>query len=89
MCDEANNGAAETVTPLPSPPAESPAAQEMAWFRRELESIRRELVDLRMSQRKALLEELAGIERPLVEQGVIAQRTRPPRHLRAIPEDEL
>jgi hypothetical protein len=44
--------------------------------------LRQELVELRMGQRKALLEELAALERPLVEQGVLAQRTREPRHRR-------
>lgn len=53
-------------------------------LRREIHELRQgqreELNELRMGQRKAVLEELAALERPLVEQGVIAQRTRPPRH---------
>lgn len=54
-------------------PLETQVVQLMA----AVERIQHELIDLRMAQRKALLEELAGLERPLVEQGVIAQRTRP------------
>ena len=49
-------------------------------LRQEIQSQRQELVDLRMDRRKVMLEELARLEEPLVERGVIAQRTRPPRH---------
>jgi len=76
MCDESEG---VTTSPIPTQ-ADSLAAQEMAWLRGELESIRRELVDLRMDKRKVILEELARLEEPLIEQGVLAQRTRPPRH---------
>lgn len=72
--------AAESVTPPTPAQVDSFVAQEMARLRGELESIRRELVELRMDKRKVILEELARLEEPLVEQGVIAQRTRPPRH---------
>lgn len=69
MCDEVETGAAP-----------NPVDARYEQLKQELAELRREMVELRMSQRKALLEELAGLERPLVEQGVIAQRTRPPRH---------
>lgn len=45
-----------------------------------VEGLRQELVDLRMDRRKVMLEELARLEELLVEQGVIAKRTREPRH---------
>lgn len=56
-----------------------PVEQIVVSLQMQVAAIQRELVELRMAQRKALLEELAGLERPLVEQGVIARRTRPPR----------
>lgn len=55
----------------------------MEGLRQEIQSQRQELVDLRMDRRKVMLEELASLEEPLVEQGVIAKRTREPRHRRA------
>ena len=54
--------------------------RQVVELKQEVDGLRRELVDLRMGQRKALLEELAYLERPLVDQGVIAQRTKPSRH---------
>lgn len=79
MCEEMEKTA--DVTPPAAPVA--PAAQveeQIVSLWQEVESLRRELVDLRMGQRKALLEELAALENPLVEQGVIGERTRRPRH---------
>jgi hypothetical protein len=73
MCEETERTAEHT------PPAVAVEAQ-VEQLQQQVAAIQRELVELRMSQRKALLEELAGLERPLVEQGVIAERTRPPRH---------
>lgn len=70
MCDEI-----ETVDVSPAPVEARVEALQVA-----VDELRREIVELRMSQRKALLEELAGLERPLVEQGVIGERTRQPRH---------
>lgn len=61
-------------------PALEPVEARFEALQQQVAAIQRELVELRMSQRKALLEELAGLERPLVEQGVIGERTRPPRH---------
>ena len=61
-----------TLTPLP-------VEQQLVSLWQEVESLRRELVEMRMGQRKALLEELASLEDPLAEQGVLAQRTRPRR----------
>lgn len=76
MCDEA-----EGVTTAPTPPQEDGSVrEEVVRLREEVEGLRRELVELRMDRRKVMLEELARLEEPLVEQGVIAGRTRPPRH---------
>lgn len=60
-----------------------PLETQVVELQAAVERIQHELIDLRMAQRKALLEELAGLERPLVEQGVIAQRTRPRRDYEA------
>lgn len=74
MCEEVMVDAAKATE---SP---APVEEQIVSLRQEVESLRRELVDLRMGQRKALLEELAALENPLVEQGVIGERTRRPRH---------
>lgn len=74
MCEDAMVDAAKATEP-PAPVEERVDALQAA-----VEAIQRELVDLRMGQRKALLEELAALENPLVEQGVIGERTRRPRH---------
>lgn len=76
MCEDMNsNGAAEVPAVAPSF-----VERELAQLRGAVEAIQRDLVELRMGQRKALLEELAALENPLVERGIIARRTRPPRH---------
>jgi len=74
MCEEVMVDTAKAT----EPPA--PVEARVEALQAAVEAIQQELVELRMNQRKALLEELAGLERPLVEQGVIAQRTRPRRH---------
>lgn len=76
MCEQSGDNTIDH-TPTAAP---SRVEQEVEWLRGQLAIIRQELVDLRMGQRKVLLEELAMHENPLIEQGVIAQRTRPPRH---------
>lgn len=48
-----------------------------------VEGLRQEMIELRMDKRKVLLEELAMHENQLVEQGVIRERTRAPRHQKA------
>lgn len=73
MCEETEKTADVTTTA-------APVEEQIVSLWQEVESLRRELVDLRMGQRKALLEELAALENPLVEQGVIGERTRRPRH---------
>lgn len=75
MCDES-----EGVTVVSPSPAADPPGDELARLSAAVAALQRELVELRMGQRKALLEELAALENPLVEQGVIAARTRRPRH---------
>lgn len=75
MCEQQVDGGAAEV-----PVAPSSVEREIAQLRGAVEAIQRELVEMRMGQRKALLEELAALENPLVERGIIARRTRPPRH---------
>ena len=73
MCDEEVKTAPSTST--------APSVEEQFVSLWEVvEGLRQELIELRMDRRKVMLEELARLEEPLVEQGVIAQRTRPPRH---------
>lgn len=62
------------------PAAASGVEQEIVSLWEVVEGLKQELIELRMDRRKVMLEELARLEEPLVEQGVIAQRTRPPRH---------
>lgn len=76
MCDDEM----ESVTVPPSLPAADPPGDELARLSAAVAALQRELVELRMGQRKALLEELAALENPLVEQGVLTGRTRQPRH---------
>ena len=59
---------------------EQPIERQVAELTARVERLTAEIVDLRMAQRKVVLEELASLERPLIEAGVIHQRTRPPRH---------
>jgi hypothetical protein len=73
MCDE------EVKTALSTSAAPSVEEQVVSLWE-VVEGLRQELIELRMDRRKVMLEELARLEEPLVEQGVIAQRTRPPRH---------
>lgn len=77
MCEDmaAIAGTAAEAVASPAPVEARVEALQVA-----VDELRRQLVDLRMGQRKALLEELAALENPLVEQGVIGERTRRPRH---------
>lgn len=101
MCEQTVDAVDATASPVvegrPGMEARSPVEAEIVslWavvndLRQEIHELRQgqreELNDLRMGQRKALLEELAALENPLVEQGVLARRTREPRHQRETPE---
>ncbi len=81
MCDQSDNVAAESVAPPTLPAMEAAGVhEEIVSLWEVVNGLRQELVELRMDRRKVMLEELARLEEPLVEQGVIAGRTRPPRH---------
>ena len=75
MCDE-------EVKAVPAASTAPSVEEQVVSLWVVVESLRQELVDLRMDRRKVMLEELARLEEPLVEQGVIARRTREPRHRR-------
>jgi hypothetical protein len=53
--------------------------QQMTALSQVVADIQRELIDLRMVRRKVMLEELARLEEPLIEMGVLSHRTRPQR----------
>ncbi len=89
MCEQVDGQASDVRVVVTDSPSPMEAEIVSLWavvndLREELRELREgqreELTELRMGQRKAVLEELAAFERPLVEQGVLAQRTRPPRH---------
>lgn len=79
-CGPAMTDALAAPVAAPSPAGTSALAQEVALLRQEVARLDQELVALRMDRRKVMLEELARLEEPLVEMGVIARRTREPRH---------
>lgn len=90
MCENTVDAVDATASPVvegrPGMEARSPVEAEIVSLWAVVDELRQELVELRMGTRKALLEELAALENPLVEQGVLARRTREPRHQRETPE---